>query len=164
MTVLKMDVGSSGLLYAAGASAFILGTIPTGFILKKISRKTASIIGYIAFAAMGLGIFLFPTPAVVWPLLAFGGLLWSLVWVPQVPMVMDSVPHDKVLGTLEGFQAIARMLGYILGPLAGGFVVERFGNNYSYIWLVVMVGSLLGALMLLPVTKGEERPEPERVE
>ena len=161
VSVLKMDVGSSGMLYAAGGAAFILGTLPTGFILKKISRKLSSLIGFIAFAIMGLVIYFFPTPAVVWPTLAIGGLLWALVWVPQVPMVMDAVPNDRVLGSLEGMIAIFRMLGYIIGPLVGGFVVEQFGNNYSNIWIVVTVGSLLGALVLLPVTKGEVRAESE---
>lgn len=159
--VLKMDVGSSGMLYAAGGAAFILGALPTGFILKRITRKTSSLIGFSSFALMGLLIYLFPVPALVWPTLAVGGFLWALVWVPQVPMVMDAVPTDRVLGSLEGVLAIARMLGYILGPMVGGFVVEQFGNNYSNIWLVVMVGSVLGALMLLPVTKGEVRAEAE---
>jgi MFS family permease len=159
VSVLKMDVGASGMLYAAGGAAFILGTIPTGFLLKKISRKTSSYIGFAAFALVGLIIYLFPTPAVVWPTLAVGGLLWSLVWVPQVPMVMDAVPTDRVLGSLEGVLAVSRMLGYIIGPMVGGFVVEAFGNNYSNIWLVVFVGSILGALMLIPVTRGEVRQE-----
>lgn len=155
VSVLKMDVGSSGMLYAAGGAAFILGTLPTGFLLKRLTRKLSSLIGFGAFALMGLVIYLFPSPSVVWPTLAAGGLLWALVWVPQVPLIMDSVPNNRVLGSLEGLTAIARMLGYIIGPLVGGFVVEAFGNTYSNIWLVVMVGSILGGLMLLPVTKGE---------
>jgi MFS family permease len=117
------------------------------------------LIGFAAFALMGLVIYLFPSPAVVWPALAVGGFLWALVWVPQVPMVMDAVPSDRVLGSLEGMMAIFRMLGYILGPLAGGFVVEKLGNDYSNIWLIVFVGSLLGGLVLLPVTKGEVKTE-----
>jgi len=159
VSVLKMDVGASGMLYAAGGAAFLLGTIPTGFILKRLSRKMSSLIGFIAFAVMGLVIYIFPTPAVVWPTLAIGGLLWALVWVPQVPLIMDSVPSDRVLGSLEGVSAIARMLGYIVGPVVGGFVVEKFGNNYNNIWLVVLVGSILGALMLISVTKGEVKAD-----
>jgi MFS family permease len=159
--VLKMDVGSSGMLYAAGGAAFILGTLPTGFILKRITRKQSSLIGFAAFGLMGLFIYLFPNPSLIWPALAIGGFLWALVWVPQVPMIMDAVPTDSVLGSLEGLSAISRMLGYIIGPLVGGFVVEKFSNNYSNIWLVVFVGSVLGALMLLPVTKGEVKIESE---
>ncbi len=75
---------------------------------------------------MGLVIYLFPNPAVVWPSLAIGGLLWALVWVPQSPMIMDAVPSDQVLGSLKGMEAISRMLGYILGPMAGGFAIEAF--------------------------------------
>jgi Na+/melibiose symporter-like transporter len=159
VSVLNMSVGDSGMLYAAGGAAFILGALPTGYILKHITRKVSSLIGFAAFAIMGLVIYLFPNQNVVWPMLAVGGFLWALVWVPQVPMVMDAVPSDRVLGSLEGVMAIFRMLGYILGPLVGGFVVEKFGNNYSNIWLVVVVGSILGGLMLLPVTKGEVRAE-----
>jgi MFS family permease len=159
VSVLKMSVGDSGMLYAAGGAMFILGALPTGFILKYITRKQSSLIGFASFGLMGLVIYLFPSQAVVWPALAIGGFLWALVWVPQVPMVMDAVPSDRVLGSLEGMMAIFRMLGYIIGPLVGGFVVEKFGNNYSNIWLVVFVGSILGALMLLPVTKGEVKTE-----
>jgi maltose/moltooligosaccharide transporter len=159
VSVLKMGVGDSGMLYAAGGAAFILGALPTGFILKRITRKLSSLIGFASFSLMGLVIYFFPSQAVVWPALAVGGFLWALVWVPQVPMVMDAVPSDRVLGSLEGMMAIFRMLGYIIGPLVGGFVVEKFGNDYSNIWLIVFVGSLLGGLMLLPVTKGEVKGE-----
>jgi maltose/moltooligosaccharide transporter len=159
VSVLGMSVADSGMLFAAGGAAFILGTIPTGFALKKISRKTSSLIGFTAFGVMGLVIYLFPNPAVVWPSLAIGGLLWALVWVPQSPMIMDAVPSDQVLGSLKGMEAISRMLGYILGPMAGGFAIEAFGNNYSNIWLIVLGGSILGALLLLPVTRGEVKTE-----
>ncbi len=161
VSVLKMSVGDSGMLYAAGGAAFILGALPTGFILKRITRKQSSLIGFAAFAIMGLVIYMFPSQEVVWPALAIGGFLWALVWVPQVPMVMDAAPSDRVLGSLEGLMAIFRMLGYIIGPLAGGFVVERFGNNYSNIWLIVFFGSIIGGLLLLPVTKGEVKTEPQ---
>jgi len=43
--------------------------------------------------------------------------------------------------------------------VVGGFVVEKFGNNYNNIWLVVLVGSILGALMLISVTKGEVKAD-----
>lgn len=159
VSVLGMSVADSGMLYAVGGAAFLAGTIPVGFLLKKISRKTSSLIGFASFGLMGLVIYLFPSPAVVWPALGVGGLLWTLVWVPQVPMIMDAVPSNRVLGSLEGVAAIFRMLGYILGPMAGGYVVEQFGNDYSNIWLIVLAGSVIGALLLLPVTRGEVKED-----
>ena len=155
--VLGMDVGSSGMIYATGGAAFLVAAIPTGFITKKLKRKPATLIGFVIFAIMGLLLYLFPSQALLWPLVGFGGFFWAFVWVNQDPMVMDSIDNDNVLGALGGLMSIARTLGYIAGPIIGGFVVEKLGNNYSNIWLVLMVGCILGALALLPTTKGEVR-------
>lgn len=159
VSVLGMDVGTSGMLYAAGGMAFIVAALPTGFVAKRLNRKPTAIIGFVIFAIMGLVIYLVPNEILVWVSLAIGGFFWAFVWVPQDPLVMDAVPNDKLLGSLGGILAATRTLGYIVGPIAGGFFVEKFGNNYNNIWLVLMVGSILGALALLPVTKGEVKPE-----
>ena len=157
VSVLGMDVGASGMIVAAGGSAFLLATIPTGFITKKLKRKPASFIGFIAFALMGLFLFFFGNPTLIWPAIAIGGFLWAFLWVNQDPMVMDSIESDEFLGALGGLMSVARTLGYIIGPIVGGFVIEKFGNNYDYMWLVVVVGCVLGILTLLPVTTGEVR-------
>ena len=157
VSVLGMDVGASGMIVAAGGSAFLLATIPTGFITKKLKRKPASFIGFVAFGLMGLFLFFFGSPALIWPAVGIGGFLWAFLWVNQDPMVMDSIDSDEFLGALGGLMSVARTLGYIIGPIVGGFVIEKFGNNYDYMWLVVTAGCILGILTLLPVNTGEVR-------
>ena len=74
-------------------------------------------------------------------------------------MIIDSAPVDTLMGTYTGIRQIAVTLGFIIGPIIGGTLVEAMGNNYRWVWLIMFVFLVLATIAMLPVTKGESRQE-----
>jgi len=50
-------------------------------------------------------------------------------------------------------------LGFIIGPILGGTLVEAMGNDYRWVWLIMFVFLVLATIAILPVTKGEAKKE-----
>ena len=164
VSFLGMDPASASMVFAAAGGAFILGTLPGGLLPKYITRKTTYLIGLVGFAVVCLIIFIYSSQTLIWIYVGFGGLMWALCNVNQDVMVFDSAPSDKLLGTYGGLLIFAKTLGFVVGPLVGGFAVQVFGNNYRNIWIVMFVFILAAIALLLPVTKGEVRVEEKLVE
>jgi MFS family permease len=156
---LGMKEGEAAMLVAIPALAFMVVAIPAGLLANKIGRKTTQIIGLLGYAIGAMVIFLFPDKTMLNVGLMICGLTWPLANVVQVAMILDSAPVDTLMGTYTGIRQIAVTLGFIIGPILGGTLVEAMGNNYRWVWLIMFVFLILATLAMLPVTKGESRPE-----
>ena len=55
-------------------------------------------------------------------------------------LLVESVPVDRIVTALVVWSQIG-IIGYLLGPLAGGIVAE--GSGYEYVWLVPAAAGLL---------------------
>jgi MFS family permease len=156
---LGMEESSAAMLVAIPAIAFMVIAIPAGLISNKIGRKTTQIIGLVGYAIGALVIYSFPTATMLNIGLLICGLTWPLANVVQVAMIIDSAPVETLMGTYTGLRQIAVTLGFIIGPLLGGTLVEAMGNNYRWVWLIMFVFLVLATLAILPVTKGEAKKE-----
>ncbi len=156
---LNMEVSSAAMLVAIPAIAFMVMAIPAGLLSKKIGRKTTQIIGLVGYAIGALVIFLFPTATMLNIGLLICGLTWPLANVVQVAMIVDSAPVETLMGTYTGLRQIAVTLGFIIGPVLGGSLVQAMGDNYRWIWLIMVIFLVLATIAILPVTKGEAKKE-----
>lgn len=161
LSVLNMDISLAALLYPIAGLAFILGVFPAGIAGTRIGRKKSSIIGLTILSFIALLFFIFGNRTVVWMLLPIGGFFWAFTEVNIDPMVVDSASSDLVLGTYNGLMSVAKTLGFILGPMIGGFIVENLFEepNYNNIWLIILISSVLAILAIRPVTIGEIKKE-----
>jgi MFS family permease len=157
VSILGMDPGAAGMVFAVAGGAYILGTLPGGLLPQVLRRKPTYLIGLAGYAVICILTFLFSTPTLIWILVGLGGFLWAFCNVNMDVMVYDSAPSDKLLGTYGGLLQFAKTLGFILGPIAGGFAVQTFGNNYGNIWLTMLLFLVVAIVVLLPVSKGEVR-------
>jgi MFS family permease len=156
---LGMEESSAAMLVAIPAIAFMFIAVPAGLIANKIGRKTTQIIGLVGYAIGALVIYLFPDATMLNVGLLICGLTWPLANVVQVAMIVDSAPVETLMGTYTGLRQIAVTLGFIIGPILGGTLVEAMGNDYRWVWLIMFVFLILATVAILPVTKGEAKKE-----
>ncbi|MBP8000996.1 MAG: MFS transporter [Chloroflexi bacterium] len=154
---LGMEESSAAMLVAIPAIAFMIIAIPAGLISNKIGRKNTQIVGLVGFAIGALVIYLFPNATMLNIGLLICGLTWPLSNVVQVAMIVDSAPVETLMGTYTGLRQIAVTLGFIIGPILGGTLVESMDNNYRWVWLIMFVFLILATAAMFPVTKGEAK-------
>jgi MFS family permease len=156
---LGMEESSAAMLVAIPAIAFMVIAVPAGLIANKIGRKNTQIVGLVGYAIGALVIYLFPDATMLNVGLLICGLTWPLANVVQVAMIVDSAPVETLMGTYTGLRQIAVTLGFIIGPILGGTLVEAMGNDYRWVWLIMFVFLVLATVAILPVTKGEAKKE-----
>jgi maltose/moltooligosaccharide transporter len=156
---LGMEESSAAMLVAIPAIAFMIIAVPAGLIANKIGRKNTQIVGLVGYAIGALVIYLFPDATMLNVGLLICGLTWPLANVVQVAMIVDSAPVETLMGTYTGLRQIAVTLGFIIGPILGGTLVEAMGNDYRWVWLIMFVFLVLATVAILPVTKGEAKKE-----
>ncbi len=156
---LGMKEGEAAMLVAIPALAFMVIAIPAGLLANRVGRKNTQIIGLVGYAIGALVIYMFPDKTMLNVGLLICGLTWPLANVVQVAMIIDSAPVETLMGTYTGLRQIAVTLGFIVGPLLGGSLVQAMGNNYRWVWLIMFVFLILATVAMLPVTKGEAKQE-----
>ena len=156
---LGMEESSAAMLVAIPAIAFMFIAVPAGLIANKIGRKNTQIIGLVGYAIGALVIYLFPDATMLNVGLLICGLTWPLANVVQVAMIVDSAPVETLMGTYTGLRQIAVTLGFIIGPILGGTLVEAMGNDYRWVWLIMFIFLVLATVAMFPVTKGEAKKE-----
>jgi len=156
---LGMEESSAAMLVAIPAIAFMFIAVPAGLIANKIGRKNTQIVGLVGYAIGALVIYLFPDATMLNVGLLICGLTWPLANVVQVAMIVDSAPVETLMGTYTGLRQIAVTLGFIIGPILGGTLVEAMGNDYRWVWLIMFVFLVLATVAMFPVTKGEAKKE-----
>ncbi len=159
VSILKMDPASAGMVFAAAGGAYILGTFPGSFLAKKIKRKPTVLIGLLVYALISVTTYFVTSASLIWVFVGVAAFFWAFVNVNMDVMLLDSAPDDTLLGTYNGLLVFAKTAGFIFGPMIGGFVVEKFGNNYNNIWLVMVVFMVLSIIAILPAKRGEIRQE-----
>jgi DHA1 family multidrug resistance protein-like MFS transporter len=153
-------------LAAQVVTALLLGralmTIPSGMIVDRLGRKPAMILGPIMLIG---GSLLAASAGSFPPLLAgqfLGGAgvaLWQLGReVAAVDLIKPEV-RGRMLSLFFGLQSA----GQALGPLAGGFVTERWGFRTVF-WGGLVIGLIvLGMTARLPETRTHRPPPKQRL-
>jgi len=151
-TVLGVTAGRASQLFTIAGGVFILFAVPAGYLAGKFGRKRTIITGLSVFALAVLLIALTHNVGSVTVALVMVGASWALVNINSLPMVVDSVPQNK-LGTYTGLYYFASMSAAIVGPIAIGQTVDVFG--YRSMFWAAAAALALAAYLLSRVTKGE---------
>jgi len=154
---LGMSTGQAPLLMGVASLAFLAFAIPAGYIAGRLGRRRTIISGLAIFGVLLVANFFLRNPALIWPIMAIGGMGWALVNINSLPMVVDTAASDADLGTYTGLYYIASQLAAVAGPTINGYIVEWFGGDYNMIFVVTPAFFLLAILCMLGVTKGEAK-------
>jgi MFS family permease len=159
VSVLGMSTGRAPLLMGVASLAFLAFAIPAGYVAARLGRKRTIITGLVIFGTLLAANFFLRNAALIWPIMAVGGLGWALVNINSLPMVVDIAASDADLGTYTGLYYIASQLAAVAGPTINGYIVEWGGGDYNLIFLVTPAFFALAILCMLMVTQGEAKVE-----
>lgn len=156
VNVLGITENRASLLTSVSYIAFILFSIPSGYVAAKIGRKRTITMGLIVFAVLLAVGYLVPNMIVIGIVLGIGGIAWSFVNINSLPMVIDTADSDANIGTFTGFYYLASQLAAIAGPIANGYLIEHF-QNFGLVLLMPVFFFALAAVSMQFVTRGEAR-------
>ncbi|KAJ5097642.1 hypothetical protein N7456_008363 [Penicillium angulare] len=152
----------SVLLAVYGATLLVGSPLFGYFADQSKLRRVPFILGLIALGtSTALFTFARTFPALV-VARALQGLSAAAVWVVGLAIVADSVPSERV-GAAMGQTTIGLTWGFVLGPMAGGYIYEHLGwyGTFTVPGLLVVVDIALRLLMIeAPKNTQPDKTEP----
>ena len=157
-SIYARDHGATAAELGLMASSFLLGTfmfqLPGGWISDKWGRKPLLVFGIAIAGIISFAFLLWDHPWYFIVLRFIEGAAGGAIQPASNAYVMDTVPA-KERGAAFGWLGSAFSAGFMLGPAAGGFMVDGFGAlfgsgvGYASPFIFGGVTSLITALLLV---------------
>jgi MFS family permease len=119
-----------GLLIAVFMLPFALLSYPFGRLAERHSRVLMVAGGSFVYGVGTLSLGFWPVDALV-TLMVFLGAASAVMFVPSLVLATDIVPSE-IRGSVMGAFNAAGSLGFIAGPLAGGFISQTVAARASW--------------------------------
>lgn len=146
-TVMGMDAGRIGLTMALFLLPFALLTWPAGLLSRRWNPLKMMFAGSIAYGLTLAAIGYTSGPQIPWLMFA-GGIMASLMYAPSLILVADRSHTGHKALAMSGFN-FAGSLGFVLGPLSGGALVDFFGS-FPPAFLIIGSLEVLCVALFLP--------------
>lgn len=146
-----MEPARKGILLALFLMPFSLLSYPFGILAERTSRTLLVCGGSLVYGLFlgSLGIWSVGGLAYLMPIL---GLTSAVMFVPSLVMTVDLAPAGGRGAAMGAFNA-AGSLGFIAGPLVGGFVTDQvkplYGAEAAYTSAFAVAGATQIALVLV---------------
>lgn len=140
------------LQYFSGA--LLVFAIPGGLLGQRLGRRRVILVAIALLTALLGGCWFLETIAQARLMLALIGAAWIVMVVNSLPMVLDCAPAARV-GTYTGLYYIASQSSAVVGPIAGGQIIQLFDNDYRVIFPYAALTLLLAGAAMLRVRRGE---------
>ena len=157
VSVMKMEEAKVSNLFAILFLAFLVFAVPAGFLAGRFGRKRMVIIGLAVMTLCSFVVLFMQQTTITIVALVIMGMSYAIIQVNVPVMFVDTPPDDRSIGTYTGIGLLSLMLGYVLGPILGGALVEATGTNYNNIWVIQPAVYVIAMLLMTQVTKGEAR-------
>lgn len=143
-TVLGKNGAVLGAVFSVPSLLVCLGLPVFGSLLGNRSKVTASVIGMLISAG---ALFALGACRELWQFVVFGGLmgLGSAISIPSSMALASTL--DRRQGRAFGLAHGAAGIGFILGPLLGGLVVQ----NFHGVGHALQVAAVIGACGCMPL-------------
>jgi MFS family permease len=159
-----LEPAQVGLLIAAFMLPFALLSVPLGLLSRRVSVALL-LCGGSAVYGLAVGSLTFWPPGVLVFLMAATGTLAAVMFVPSMLMTTELSPERLRTTSLGAFNA-AGSLGFIAGPLVGGFVSQAVAAHHDWLagyraaFLVAGVAEIVLAASTYPALRRFERERP----
>lgn len=156
---LTVDHGASlafvGLVAGVYGVMQIVLRLPMGDMADRRGRKPSLLL---AFACVGAAGALFvAAPSALWflPAMALYGFAGGIFWVAANSYLFDRADGTSVPRATSDY-AVAAGIGFLAGPLAGGFVADRFGFRAGF--ASFLAGSVVGLALVATLPEAPVAP------
>lgn len=162
--VLSMSPGAIGAIFSVALATELAVLYSAGSAADRLGRRPVVIPSMAALAILVSTLGLAPNPLILGALMALLGIASGYAGVPPVAMLADVAPGGRT-GTAVGIFRFAGDVGFVLGPLVGGFAASAFGFRPAF-WIAsipLVVGLILAVrtpetLLPPPGKVGEATP------
>lgn len=122
--------GEIGGLIAAFMLPFALLSVPLGQLSRRLSLALL-LCGGSALYGVAVGSLTFWPPDALWIVMLSTGTLAAVMFVPSMLMTTELTPEPLRTTSLGAFNA-AGSLGFIVGPVVGGFVSQTVAATWGW--------------------------------
>ncbi len=148
---LGAPVAMVGFAVGVFSYAAALTMIPFGMLSDRFGRRRFLVAGLVMFTVAPLFYVWVSSPAQLILVRVFHGLASAAFIPPANALVVDMTPPDR-RGEALGWFTSAIMIGFIVGPITGGFLLDCCGFNAAF--YASVAASLAALLLILPWLKG----------
>jgi len=128
--------------------AFMLLSIPAGFIGKRLGRKTTILIGLAGIIIMVLLLAFGIATTGGLAIFVMGGLSWALVNINSLPTVLD-MGNLELVGALTGIYYFFSQAASIVSPPLVGRIADLAGGTMSVMFPYAGIFFVLAAICML---------------
>jgi len=128
--------------------AFMLLSIPAGFIGKRLGRKTTILIGLAGIIIMVLLLAFGIATTGGLAIFVMGGLSWALVNINSLPTVLD-MGNLELVGALTGIYYFFSQAASIVSPPLVGRIADLSGGTMSVMFPYAGIFFVLAAICML---------------
>lgn len=131
--VLKIDKGLAAYLLLTFSAVFLIFAIPSGFIAGKLGRRKTVLLGIVILICVFVSLIFIKSISAMFAILAVGGISWALININSYPMVVE-MTSNKGIGKYTGYYYFFSMLASIISPILFGFLKDRLGDGFLFIY------------------------------
>lgn len=152
------DLGVSGGEAAQAMQYFSLAVlvcaVPGGILGARFGRRRVILVAIGMLSVLFLSCWFLETIGQARLMLGLIGSVWIVMVVNSLPMVVDCAPPGR-LGTYTGLYYVASQSSAVIGPIAGGQIIQLFGNDYRVMFPYAALTLLLAGAAMWGVRRGE---------
>ncbi len=144
---LKASDFAVGLLFTIGALTGVFTSILIGRISDRFGRKPLILLSQIAFAMVMLTYSFISYYIYAIPIHILEGFAWATIGTVAPAYIADLAGREE-RGESMGIYNTVWSLGWVVGPILGGFLAEFFGFRLMlrFAFLMIILGLILTAL------------------
>lgn len=153
-----------GLMGATGGCTYFLTAIGVGHTAHRLDRRALLVLASAVQSAVAVVFSVVTDLLLLVVLSGLQGLAAGWFWPSVEGLVVEGVESVGVDASVTGFN-IAWSVGWVVGPLIGGYVIELFSPRAAF-WVgsvVPLCNAFVFLLMRSSRTEGERVAEPEGV-
>jgi predicted MFS family arabinose efflux permease len=138
-----------GMLFAINGIMVVLMQFVVTRFLDRYSLTSSMGFGVLLYA-IGFGLVAFSNSFLMLGICVFIVTLGELSYMPPNTTLTANMSTEANRGRYQGFNGLLNTLGFAVGPLLGGILIDRLG---SATWLMVMVSGCVGAIAFIYLKK-----------